>query len=98
MCGPTETLAAAVLCSMKHQWLQYKRWLGAGVESRMGRVVEQLLRINVKRFRGGLVFKAHRLCVSLNSRLESKTEEKKNEESLEENQSCRLTYVDLTLL
>ena len=26
---------------------------------------------NVQRFRGGLVFKAHRLCVSLNSRLES---------------------------
>jgi len=30
---------------------------------------------NVQRFRGGLVFKANRLCVSLNSRLESKTEE-----------------------
>jgi len=29
----------------------------------------------VKRFRGGLVFKAHRLCVSLNSRLESNKEE-----------------------
>ena len=29
------------------------------------------------RFRGGLVFKAHRLCVSLNSRLESDTEEKR---------------------
>jgi len=27
------------------------------------------------RFRGGLVFKAHRLCVSLNSRLESHKEE-----------------------
>ena len=27
------------------------------------------------RFRGGLVFKAHRLCVSLNSRLESNTGE-----------------------
>ena len=26
---------------------------------------------NVLRFRGGLVFKAHRLCVSLNSRLAS---------------------------
>ena len=25
----------------------------------------------MKRFRGGLVFKAHRLCVSLNSRVES---------------------------
>ena len=32
---------------------------------------------NVQRFRGGLVFKAHRLCVSLNSRLESNTEEEK---------------------
>jgi len=27
----------------------------------------------VQRFRGGLVFKARRLCVSLNSRLESNT-------------------------
>jgi len=33
--------------------------------------------ILVQRFRGGLVFKAHRLCVSLNSRLESNTEEEK---------------------
>jgi len=30
---------------------------------------------NAQRIRGGLVFKAHRLCVSLNSRLESHTEE-----------------------
>jgi len=29
----------------------------------------------VQRFRGGLVFKAHELCVSLNSRLESNKEE-----------------------
>jgi len=36
-----------------------------------------LLRKNVQRFRGGLVLKAHRLCVSLNSRLESIKEEKK---------------------
>ena len=34
-----------------------------------------LLDRNVQRFRGGLVFKAHRLCVSLNSRLESNKEE-----------------------
>jgi len=34
----------------------------------------------MQRFRGGLVFKAHRLCVSLNSRLESNKEE---EEDLE---------------
>ena len=32
---------------------------------------------NVQRFRGGLVFKAHRLCVPLNSRLESNNEEEK---------------------
>jgi len=31
---------------------------------------------NVQRFRGGLVFKAHRFFVSLNSRLESNKEEK----------------------
>jgi len=36
---------------------------------------EQLLHSNVQQFRGGLVFKAHRLCVSLNSRLESNKEE-----------------------
>ena len=36
---------------------------------------EQLLHRNVQRFRGGPVFKAHRLCVSLNSRLESNKEE-----------------------
>jgi len=30
---------------------------------------------NVNRFRGGLVFKAHRLCVSLNSRREINKEE-----------------------
>jgi len=35
---------------------------------------------NVQRFRGGLVFKAHRLCVSLNSRLESKKEEEEREQ------------------
>ena len=29
----------------------------------------------MQRFRGGLVFKAHRLCVSLNSRLASNKEE-----------------------
>ena len=40
-----------------------------------GTIREQLPLRNVKRFRGGLVFKAHRLCVSLNSRLESNKEE-----------------------
>jgi len=34
-----------------------------------------LLHRNVQRFRRGLVFKARRLCVSLNSRLESNKEE-----------------------
>ena len=37
----------------------------------------RLLHRNVQRFRGGLVFKAHRLCVSLNSRLESNKEEER---------------------
>ena len=31
---------------------------------------EELRRRNVKQFRGGLVLNVHRLCVSLNSRLE----------------------------
>jgi len=37
----------------------------------------QVLNRNVQRFRGGLAFKAHRLCVSLNSRLESNKEEER---------------------
>ena len=32
----------------------------------------------MQRFRGGLVFKAHILCVSLNSRLESNKEEEED--------------------
>ena len=32
----------------------------------------------MKRFRGGLVFKDHRLCVSLNSGLESNKDEEKS--------------------
>jgi len=36
---------------------------------------EQLLSRNVKQFRGGLVFEAHRLFASLNARLESNKEE-----------------------
>jgi len=47
---------------------------------------EQLLSRNVKWFRAGLVFKAHRLCVSLNSRLESNKEEEEEEAS--EDQPC----------
>ena len=42
---------------------------------------QELLHRNVKRFRGGLVFKADRLWVSLNSRLESNKEEEENPES-----------------
>jgi len=36
----------------------------------------------MQRFRGGLVFKADRLCVSLNSRLESNKEEAEDPASL----------------
>jgi len=46
------------------------------LDGRTWSIQEELLRRNVKRFRGGLVFEAHR-CVSLNSRLESNNEEKK---------------------
>jgi len=49
---------------------------------RHGFCVKQLHR-NVQRFRGGLVFKAHRLCVSLNSRLGSNKEEKKATDAAE---------------
>ena len=35
---------------------------------------------NVQRFRGGLVYQAHRLCVSLNARLERNEEEKNKTE------------------
>ena len=47
---------------------------GAG-ESRTRPDVDQVQEDRPKRFRGGLVFKAHRFCVSLNSRLESNIEE-----------------------
>ena len=36
---------------------------------------------NVQGFQGGLVFKAHIICVSLNSRLESNTEEEEDKSS-----------------
>ena len=39
------------------------------------RVGAQLLHRNLQRFRGGLVSKAHGLCVSLNSRLEKNDED-----------------------
>jgi len=38
-------------------------------------IAEEMLHINVQRFRGGLESQAHRLWVSLNSRLESNKEE-----------------------
>jgi len=50
--------------------LSTRRWFEAT------RITEERLLRNVHRFRGGLVFKAHRLCVPLNSRLESNKEEK----------------------
>ena len=52
--------------------------LGCGVED-LGLRIEggQPLHRNVQRFRGGLVFKAHILCASLNSRLESHKKEEK---------------------
>ena len=37
-----------------------------------------MLHINVQRFRGGLAFKAHRLCAFLNSRLDCYWEEEKS--------------------
>ena len=43
--------------------------------------MHQLLE-KMQRFRGGLVFKAHSLCVSLNSRLESNKAEKKKKEKI----------------
>ena len=44
-------------------------------EPGMGSGVGLSIRVQGQRFRGGLVVKAHRLCVSLNSRLESNKEE-----------------------
>ena len=38
----------------------------------------------MQRFRGGLVFKAHRLCASLNSRLASTDEEEEDTEEEDE--------------
>ena len=49
--------------------------VGTTVESLNPKPRTQLSHRNVQRFRSGLVFKAHRLCVSLNSRLKSNEEE-----------------------
>ena len=46
----------------------------------------------MQRFRGGLVFKAHRLCVSLNSRLESNKEKRRIVAAPP--QDIRLTFAD----
>ena len=43
--------------------------------------LEQLVQRNAQRFRCGLVFEARRLCVSLNSRLETDLEEKEAAEA-----------------
>ena len=56
-------------------------WTPQGVHSQLRTHVSVNLTkgkgFHVQRFRGGLVFKAHILCVALNSRLESIKEEKK---------------------
>ena len=44
----------------------------------------------MQRFRGGLVFKAHRLCASLNSRLESNEEEEEGTLNTSENRFAKL--------
>ena len=50
-------------------------YTGASYSTHWQVICEQLLHRTVQRIRGGLVFKAHRLCVSLHSRLESHKEE-----------------------
>ena len=57
--------------------MEYDPFIKSQLRALCGDNLAELDRVhrNVKRFRGGLVFKAHRLCVSLNSRLESNTEE-----------------------
>ena len=50
--------------------------------------------VSAARFRGGLVFKAHRLCVSLNSWLERNTEEEKTARLCHvKGACCRLSLV-----
>ena len=52
----------------------------------------------MQRFRGGLVFTSHRLCVSINSRLESNEMKKKAEEDVPGKSVCekRRTRPDST--
>ena len=56
--------------------------LGIALDDRhaLQRVFRARLCQLVRRFRCGLVFEAHRLCVSLNSRLESNKEEEEEAE------------------
>jgi len=51
--------------------------------------------LDQQRFRGGLIFEAHRLCVSLNSRLESNKEEEEGLEFTEDGagETARLSLV-----
>jgi len=60
--GQKLTMLVLILDSWKCVGVNRRRWL-------------QLLHRDMQRFRGGLVFKVHRLCVSLNSRLENDKEE-----------------------
>jgi len=57
----------------------------------------QLLHRNVQRFRDGLVFKAHRLCASLNSRLESNKEDEEGEGISDEEREVSQPQVDPNL-
>ena len=57
-------------------------WLGTDLQSPLvDELVPGQMRSNQRvqnRFRGGLAFKAHRICVSLSSRFESIKEEERN--------------------
>jgi len=58
-------------------------WSGKGVSfsaTDRAEIERQLLHRSVQRFRGGLVFEAHRLCVPLNSRRESNKEQEEERE------------------
>ena len=49
----------------------------------------------MQRFRGGLIFKAHRLCASLNSRLESNKEEQEGRGGLDDGRDLSLMVKSL---
>jgi len=74
--------------------------LGVWGRARLGGTSqEQLLSRNVQRFRGGLVFKAHRLCALLNSRLASNKEEEEGhlEEPLSSEEGTTYWFEDFYL-